>query len=369
MPAPAEEHLSESVYLNHAGTSWPKPGVVRSAVAGTWETPAEDWAGDFKADHSAVARWLGVTDPQRLLLTPGCTSALAVAVADLPWEDGDRVLCSSFEHQALARPLGALARDHGVEVVTIPPTTTSSFDLDAYERELKRGAKLVALAWAGNITGEIVPADAIIERAHAHGALVLLDAAQVAGWLPIDVHALGVDVLAFAGHKGPQAPWGIGGLYVAPHVQLRCAAALCSVDEGSAMPGYCDTGSVDRAALAGLVSGIEWLDEKPERLSRARVAVERLRHALPGKDVILYGAEIERRVPTLALSHRTMSASTLATSLRAHGVIAAAGAMCAPRAVAALGAPEGVLRLSVGPGTREDELAHAERAIRAVFHT
>ncbi|MFT5359244.1 MAG: cysteine desulfurase/selenocysteine lyase [Polyangiales bacterium] len=355
-------------YLNHAGTSWPKPGGVRSAVAGTWETPARDWPGDFNADHGAVARWLGIADPQRLLLTPGCTAALAVALADLEWQAGERVLCSSFEHQALARPLGALARDHGVEVVAIPPSKISSFDLDAFERGLEGGARLVALAWAGNITGEIVPARAIIERAHAHGALVLLDAAQAAGWLPIDVSELGVDLLAFAGHKGPQAPWGIGGLYVAPHVQMRCGDAVCSLGERSTMPSYCDTGSVDRAALAGLVAGLEWLEERPERLEHGRAAIERLRHAIPSRDVVFYGPEVERRVPTLALTHPGVNASALAASLRKQDVIVAAGSMCAPQAHATLGTAEhGVLRLSVGPSTTEDELAHAERVLRDVF--
>lgn len=368
--APDNETFSDEVYLNHAGTSWPKPGVVRSAVAGSLETPASAWAGDFKADHSAVARWLGVQDPQRLLLTPGCTAALAVALADLPWEAGDRVLCSGFEHQALARPLGALTRDHGVEVVAIPPTATSSFDLDVFEAELKRGAKLVALAWAGNITGEIVPAEAIIERAHTYGALVLLDAAQVAGWFPINVEELGVDLLAFAGHKGPQAPWGIGGLYVAPHVQMRCAEAVCSIDERSTMPGYCDTGSVDRAALAGLVAGIEWLEERPERLRQGRAAIERLRHAIPPKDITFHGSQVEPRVPTLALTHANIDVSTLAASLRTRDVIAAAGLMCAPQAHETLGtAAHGVLRLSVGPGTREEDLAHAEQALNAMFRS
>ena len=360
-------------YLNHAGTSWPKPGVVRSAVAGTWETPPSEWAGDFKADQGAVARWLGVTDPQRLLLTPGCTSALAVAIADIPWQAGDRVLCGSFEHQALARPLSRLT-ERGVELVVIPPSTDASFDLEVYERELKRGARLVATSWATNVTGEIVPAEALIERAHAHGALVLLDAAQTAGWLEVDVEALGVDLLAFAGHKGPQAPWGIGGLYVAPHVRMRCADALCVVgapDEGASMPGYCDTGSVDRAALAGLVAGIEWLEEvgpAQARLAQGRAAIERLRLAIPPGDVVFYGPTIDQRVPTLALTHASIDASTLGAALREQGVVAGAGFMCAARAHETLGtAQHGVLRLSVGPGTTEDEIARAEAALGTVM--
>ncbi|MEM9070134.1 MAG: aminotransferase class V-fold PLP-dependent enzyme [Myxococcota bacterium] len=339
------------VYLNHAGTSWPKPEPVRRAVGAVLEASTADWPERFATDHAAVAEWLGAA-PSRLLLTPGCTAALAAAIAELPWSTGDRVICGSFEHKALARPLAELAH-RGVHVVSIPSTSAAGFDLAALERELKRGARLVATAWATNVTGELSPIAEIIKLAHAHGAKILVDAAQAAGWLPIDVAALGADMLAFAGHKGPQAPWGVGGLYVAPSLP---------------MPGYCDTGSVDRAALAGLVAGVAWLRDRPARLANARAGVARLRAVLPTTIRVLGPADEEHRVPTLAFVHPTRAPVEIANALRDQGVVAGAGRFCAADAHVQLGTTaHGVVRLSVGPGTTTEELAHAERALHDVI--
>ena len=126
---------------------------------------------------------------------------------------------------------------------------------------------------ASNVTGDLLPVPEIVTLAHEHGALALIDGAQVAGWMPLDVAALDVDLLAFTGHKGPHAPWGIGGLYVSERVQMASPNAVCELPVGGGatcapMPGYCDVGSVDRAALAGLEAGLRWLAaaEQSDRL-------------------------------------------------------------------------------------------------------
>ncbi|HJL20497.1 MAG TPA: aminotransferase class V-fold PLP-dependent enzyme [Sandaracinaceae bacterium LLY-WYZ-13_1] len=341
-----------TVYLNHAGTSWPKPAPVREAVRAALEGDPAGWDGCFEAGHRAVAEWLNAP-PARVRLTPGCTSALGAAVAELPWEAGDRVVTSGFEHRALTRPVEAL-RARGVENVVVPPDGDAPLDLAALERALAEGrVRLVALSAASNVTGALLPWEAVIERAHAHGARVLLDAAQVAGWIPLDVRATGVDLLAFAGHKGPQAPWGIGGLYVAPDLPS---------------PGYCDTGSVDRAALAGLAAGLAWLEARPGRLAAARARIERLARAteaLPG--VRLHGPRApEARVPTLALSHATIAPATLAARLSARGVVASGGRQCAAAAHRTLGtdAGGGVLRLSAGAVSTDRDVDRAADALR-----
>jgi selenocysteine lyase/cysteine desulfurase len=320
-----------------------------------------------------VAAWLGAA-PERLLLTPGCTSALALAVADLPWTAGDRVLVSSVEHHALVRPVNALAA-RGVEVAEVPRAADGPLDLDALAHELARGGvRLVAMTAACNVTGELLPLAEIARLAHEHDTLVLIDGAQVTGWLPVDVTALGIDLFAFAGHKACQAPWGIGGLFVAPHVAMTTPAAACALPtSGKApgcapMPGYCDGGSVDRVALAGLAAALDWLDApaEEERLPRARTQVERLARALeerPG--VRLYGARApESRLPTLAFTSAHRKTSVLADAFAHAGVTVAAGLQCAPRAHEALGtAPDGVIRLSVGPTTSEREIEDALAAI------
>jgi selenocysteine lyase/cysteine desulfurase len=214
---------------------------------------------------------------------------------------------------------------------------------------------------ASNVTGDLLPIPEIVALAHEHGALAAVDAAQIAGWLPLDVRALDVDLLAFTGHKGPQGPWGIGGLYVSRGVRMNSPAAACEIPapgETKAcadMPGYCDVGSVDRAALAGLVAGLRWLDapEQADRLHRARNQARRLQQFLeemPGITVHAFRAPAER-LPTVALTAAGRAPAELASSLHAQGVIASGGLQCAPLAHRTLGTePDGVLRISFGPG-------------------
>lgn len=357
-----------SVYLNHAGTSWPKPAPVQEAARRALAGDPGRWAEDFARDHRRVARALGVPDPARLLLTPGCTSALAVAIADLPWEPGDRVLCGSFEHHALMRPLLKLA-ERGVEIVRVPPDGDAPFDLAALDAALDAGARLVATTAASNVTGALSPYAEITARAHAAGALSLIDAAQVAGWIDLEVRALDVDLLAFAGHKGPQAPWGIGGLYVHERLTMTTPGAVCDLDAPCApMPGYCDTGSVDRAALAGLGAGLDWLDARPDRLARAREHIATLEATAVDAGARRLGPPIEGRVPTLALVHEAHAPAALAAELAERGVLASAGLQCAPEAHRALGTdPDGVLRLSVGPTTTDAAIERACEALRAAL--
>lgn len=363
------------LYANQAGTSWPKPAPVAAAVAGALAAAPESWNARFDAEHAEVCAAFGVEDPARLLLTGSATSALSVAVSDHAWEPGDRVVVSGLEHHALFRPVQQLSA-RGVEVVVVPRAGTESLALEVLEVELRRGrVRLVAMTAASNVTGELLPVDSIVRLARQYGALSLIDAAQIAGWLPLDLGRLGADLLAFAGHKGPQAPWGIGALYVAPGVTLASPVAACERPAEGApgasapMPGYCDVGSLNRAALAGLAAGLRWLaePERTDRLALARKRVAELAAAaldLPG--VTLHGPlAAEARMPTLALTIAGRSPQELAAALATRGVIASAGLQCAPLAHEALGtAPAGVLRLSLGVSNADGDVGTLCEALR-----
>lgn len=364
-------------YLNHAGTSWPKPEPVQRAARAALGADPGDWGDDFERARRRVAAAFGIEDADRLLLTPGCTSALQVAVTDHPWQPGDRLLHSALEHHALTRPAEAL-RARGVEVAAVPSNGAEPFDLVALERELRGGrVRLVGVTAACNVTGDLLPVEEIVALAHEHGALCLVDGAQVAGWMPIDVAALGVDLFTFAGHKALQAPWGIGGLYVASHVAMTSPAAACELPADSAapecasMPGYCDVGSVDRVALAGLVAGLDWLDapEQAGRLATARGWIERLASTLeelPG--VRLHGGRApERRLPTVAFTVDGRPSHEIAAELSAGGIVVGSGLQCAPLAHETLGtAPTGVIRLSAGPSSGAVDVERTLEALATV---
>jgi len=365
------------IYLNQAGTSWPKPAPVRAAAAAALAAPPQTWADGIETWHGEVAAALGIEDTASLLITPGATSALHVGVSDHPWQAGDRIVISGLEHHALHRPVQLLGR-HGVEVVVIPRTHAEPAALEALEAELRRGrVRMVAVTAACNVTGELLPVDEIVRLARAHGALSLIDAAQVAGWLPLPTGPDGADLIVFAGHKGPHGPTGTGGLYVAPNVATASPRAVCEMSDAdtppcSPRPGYCDVGSVDRAALAGLAAGLRWVQapERARRLSRARKQAEELASALlENPTVTLHGPRSpEARMPTLALTFSDRSPGAVATALLARGAFASAGEQCAPLAHQTLGtSPNGVLRLSFGPANGEGDAAAAAAALREIL--
>ncbi|WP_428263941.1 aminotransferase class V-fold PLP-dependent enzyme [Haliangium sp.] len=347
-------------------------------MADALAAPPESWPARFEAAAGAVTGFFGMPAPDRFLFTPGCTAALAVAIGDLPWKPGDRVITSSLEHHALLRPILQLAADRGVEHVALPYTPDAPLDLDAAEQTLRRGrVRLVACTMASNVTGERLPIEQLVALAHTHGALCLVDGAQTAGLEPIDVGALGADLFVFAGHKGPQGPQGIGGLYLAPEVAMRCPTATCEVRFGAAtpwspMPSYCDLGSVNMAGVAGLVAGLTWLREAglDTLAAHRRALITRLLDGLSEiRGITVYGSrDPARRTAAVSLTLDTMTPDLAGRRLREqHGVIAGAGQHCAPTAHEAIGtAPTGTVRLSLGPQHDEREVDAIVAAVGAL---
>ena len=339
------------IYANAAGTSWPKPAGVVDAVQRAMLADPSDNAARYREGHEAVRRFFGVPDAaaERLLLAPSCTSALGVALGDLQLERGDVVITSSLEHHALARPVQKLVWERGVVHAQAPYAPGAPIDLDYVEATLRAGrVRLVAVTGASNVTGERLPIEALAELAHAHGALLLLDAAQLAGLLPLDVAALGVDLLTFAGHKAMLGPFGVGGLWAAPHVPFVCPAATCEVrtEAGAGprapFPGFCDLGSVDLPALA-------------RRLLAACRERERCR--------VLGGDGPRTATVSFTLDHIALGDAQ--RHFRERGVVLRAGTHCAPMALEALGAPEGCVRVSFGPHNRDEDVDAVLAAIDA----
>lgn len=365
----------QTIYLNHAGTSWPKPPAVLEATREALNTNPIEWPELFQAARKAVARFFHV-ESSSLLLTPSCTAALQLAVQDHPWRSGDRVLTSHFEHHALHRPLLKL-EELGVKVTTLPFGDDEPLRLEALESELKAGGvRLLALTAACNVTGRLLPVKEAIALAHRYGALALVDGAQIAGWWDLDLTALDADFFTFAGHKGPQGPWGVGGLYVRPEIRMNCPAATCDLSKPRAtadMPGYCDAGSVNLVALLGLAAACWWLSEPAQqgRLQAARGLAQELAEALREmpRVTLHHDVSVDNKVPTVAMSVAGVASSKLANQLQARGVIASAGLQCAPQAHRALNTAEsGVLRFSFGPSSHSGDVQEALERLEHILH-
>lgn len=363
------------IYLNQAGTSWPKPAPVQAACAQALQADVSDWARDFGRAHAALGKFLGLdaTDLDRLLLTPGCTSSLSVAIQDVDLRPGDRILTSSCEHHATHRPLLKWV-DRGVDLEVIPPSESGPLDMQRFRASLQDArVKLVALTAASNVTGDLLPIGEIAELVLESNAMLLVDGAQWVGWEDgLQLKTSSIDVLAFGGHKALHAPWGIGGLYVAPHLSLNTPLATCSIGASepscASMPDYCDAGSVDRVALAGLEAAIHWLAERPNRLEEARQAVAEMRQILEQKPgFIFYGSpNASERLPTLAFNVQGLSSADSAGQLQRLGLQVASGYQCAPLAHQILGTDvTGTVRISVGPANSRTEMDQAIAVLEA----
>lgn len=352
-------------WLNHAGTSWPKPQSVHAAVAETLAAPPETFPARFDTSRASLAGLLGVADPDRVLITPGATPALHLALQDLPWRAGDRLLIGPTEHHALYGPAVRL-RHRGVSVEVLPLDPDEGADLGALEHALRDGGvRMVALAWASNVTGALIDAKAAVRLAHAHGALCLLDAAQTAGVLELELDSLGADLVAIAGHKGPQGPQGIGALVRGPAVPDGAPGTAWTMDGApdGGPTGFCDAGSVNLAGLAGMVAGLKSLD--PDRAGRREALTSSLLSglgALPGVR-ILGPTDPNRRVGLVSVT--LPDVFDAARKLAAAGVQASVGRHCAPAAHHALGTlPDGALRLSIGPRTTMQDVELALAALQ-----
>lgn len=375
------------VYLNNAATTWPKPDSVYAAVNETLRAFGSPRRGavattaDPVTDARAtVSDLLGLPSPDRLLLLPGATYALNLAILGLPWQADDVAIISGLEHHAVSRPIRKAVREHGIRLEVAPWSAEDPIDLDFVKRTLEREhVRLVACMMASNVTGQILPVRAIVELAHEHGALVLLDAAQAAGVVPIDVAALGADMVAFAGHKGLFGPTGVGGLWAAPHVELRpLAEGGTGGDSGKhelqgIWPTDYEVGTLNAPAIAGLDAGARWVAQTGLDAIHAREA-ELLGLLLTGLErldrVTIHGPLNPcRRTAAVSITVDGMAPAEVAARLTAQGIACRAGFHCAPLAHETIGtlASGGTVRLSPGYFNTRADIQTALDALEATI--
>jgi cysteine desulfurase family protein len=373
------------IYLDNAATSWPKPPAVAASIVDFLDHRAgnpgrSSHALAIAADavvastRLRLAALLGAPDPARIVFTLNATDALNTALWGL-LRPGDRVVTTSIEHNAVVRPLHALA-ERGVTVTRVPCAPDGTLDLDDLDAALRSGpARLVAMCHASNVVGTILPARDAATLAHAHGALFLLDAAQTAGVLPIDVGGMEIDLLAVPGHKALLGPTGTGALYVAPGIRLaplrQGGTGTRSEEERQPeeMPAALEAGTLNTVGIAGLGAALEYLrDRGPDAIRAHEVAltarlIDGLREIA---GVRVHGTgDAERQVATISVSLEGWEPVDLAGALDGSFSIAArAGLHCAPLAHRTVGTfPRGTVRFSPGPFSTDDDV---DRAVRAV---
>lgn len=373
------------LYLDNAATSFPKaPGVAEAmqhTLASASGNPGRSGHSMAVAAQGVVndtrrrlAALLGVPDPNRVVFTANTTDAINLALFGL-LQTTQRVVTTRMEHNALSRPLMALA-GRGVAVARVAAAPDGSIDLDDLARTIKaRPTRLVAMTHASNVCGTILPVRAAAQLAHEHGALFLLDAAQTAGALPLDVGELGVDLLALPGHKGLLGPPGTGALYIAPGISLTPlrygGTGVYSEDERmpEELPERLEAGTLNTVGLAGLGAALRYLAERGVGAVRAH-EMALTEHLLAGLREIpqlrLHGvSDPAGQVATVSISLQGWEPVDLAAVLDSSFAIAVrAGLHCAPEAHRTLGTfPSGTVRLSAGAFNTKDDIEQVVTAL------
>lgn len=338
-------------YLNNAGTSWPKAPGCAELVSEVMGADPRTYGTLFEDARAEIAGCLGITIPSQLLLTPGCTSALATAMRRIRWTPGEAVLTSAVEHEAVLGPIGDLVRNVGVEHRVVPYREGDAFDLERCAVLLSDGkVRWVVVTAASNVTGECLPVAEIVALARRHGARVLLDAAQVVGLSSLHFESLGVDAVAFAGHKGPLAPLGVGGLWIG--------------EQASIDVGFCDLGSVDIPSAVAMGRSLQWLHSEaapaPDTAASLR---NELRAALVRQaGCHVFGGE-GPSTGVVSVGFEGLPVDRAEAVFAAHNIVVRTGRHCAASATAMLGAPEGTVRFSFG---RQSKAEHVDAVMRVV---
>lgn len=375
---------SPQIYLNNAATTRDKPPEVARAVlaalAGAGSCSRGAAEDDLAAARSVtaarvrLARLIGAEHPERVVFTLNATMALNTAIAGV-LSPGDHVITTDFEHNSVLRPLNELARRGTVTLDHLPADAAGHLHTERLAELIRPETRAVVITHASNLTGAVTPVAEVARIAHEHGVLVILDAAQTAGAIPLDVDALGVDILCFTGHKALMGPQGTGGLWVAPGVAVRPlvqgGTGVRSADplQPETYPEHLEAGTLNAQGLAGLAAALDVLRAigvdavaRHEEELRARFVAGVA--DLPG--ITVYGLEDGHpHTGVVALNLAGWASSRLADVLaRDFRIATRAGLHCAPRMHAALGTLEqGAVRFSFGWYTTAADIDAAVAAL------
>ena len=371
------------IYLDNAATSFPKPKQVIDAVAHylneiggnpgrAAHAPAREAGRVIDRTRRSLAKLLGNVEPSRILCTPSTTVALNLAFKGL-LQAGDHVVTTSMEHNSVMRPLRGLQK-LGISHSQIPCSPRGELDPADISPLIRPQTRLIALIHGSNVTGNLMPLSEVGRIAREHGILLLVDAAQTMGRIPIDPQESNIDLLAGPGHKGLLGPMGTGFLYVRPGLELEplweggTGTYSESMEQPETWPERFESGTLNAPGLAGLAAGIT----EVQKLGLEAIAaheqslIESLAAGLsqlPG--IVLYGSPDKSSCTgTLSFNVQELDCSEVAHILdTAYAIAVRSGLHCAPAAHRTINTfPHGTVRASVGPyNTQEDihTLVHA----------
>lgn len=381
--------MNEIAYFDNAATTFPKPEVVYDFADSFYRTSGGN-AGRGNNIVAAASKGVALAAKDNLkklyacpahevVFTSSATEALNRVLFGLDYGDGDVVMVTPFEHNAVTRPLAHLVETKGVriELLTFDDGTLLP-DYEAIENQFKLlHPRVVVMTHASNVCGAVIPVDSIAEIAARYGATTVVDMSQTCGLLSLNLVSSGIDFAIFAGHKTLYAPFGIGGFFCRRGTILNPVLfggnGVNSVEQS--MPkdivAMSEVGSQNTYAIAGLKASTDWLLEQGfeqilERESESRDTLLELLRQYENIHIVRDNMQCER-IGVVSAVFDGYSPDEVEMILSNTGIAVRSGLHCAPYAHRFLGTlPAGTVRFSISALTGENDLTHLSDSLQMI---
>ena len=379
----------KELYLDNACTSFPKPETVSSAIYSFMTSSGVSISrGCYKKAYrleemvydtrQALCELFNGDDPRNSIFTKNITESLNVLLKGL-LKPGDHVLVSAMEHNAIMRPLTQLSQQ-GISFSRIPCSTDGQLITSAIPELIKPATRAIVMLHASNVSGTVMPLAEIGKICQSNGLLFIVDSAQTAGALTIDMKAMHIDALAFTGHKSLYGPQGIGGFLIRSHL-ADIISPLITGGTGSIshtenipdfMPDRLEAGTPNLPGIAGLNASLSWLRETgidkihKHEMELTRTFLQGLQPLIDHDLVHIIGpSDIYNRTSVISIQIPGRELSEIAYQLdSSFGIMTRVGLHCAPAAHKTLGTyPEGTIRFSPGYFNTQQDIEAAVEAL------
>ncbi len=374
------------IYLDNAATSMPKPRAVTRAVVAAIENFGNPGRSGHRASldagraifdcRVALASFFHTDDPMRFVFCMSCTDALNEAIKGM-LPEGGHVVTTALEHNSVLRPLHTMKEKRSIALSIVSPREDGYIDAADIAREINPSTRLVVVNHASNVTGAVQPVEEIADICYHRAVPLLVDGAQSAGCVPVNLSTPGIDLYAIPGHKGLLGPQGSGVLYIRescspiPIREGGTGSSSMMLSQPLDMPDRYESGTAPTPAISGLYAGVDYVNKNlGQILAVEKKRTEELWEGLRGVNgVTLYGPSPDKpRVGVISFNIGSLDPSSSTDRLFAeYDVACRAGLHCAPLAHRFLGTEKrGAIRFSVGPFTTLDDVRMAVRAVSRI---
>lgn len=379
--------MKNIIYLDNSATTYPKPDAVYKFMDSFYrEHGVNPGRSGFDAALEAEEIVMNTRkllteffhaggDSNRLTFSYNASDSLNMIIQGLV-SKGDHVITTMLEHNSVLRPLYHMEMNEVIDVTFINFDERGYINPDDVKKAIRKNTRMVVMNHCSNVIGTIQPVAEVGKICKEAGILLVVDTTQSAGTIPIDMKAMGIDVVVFTGHKCLLGPTGIGGSYVMENVPVKGtryggtgvrSAQLTHLDE---FPYRLECGTLNLLGVAGLNAGVKWIHANGMDAlhNKEMILYEKLRKGLRNiENVILYCADgNENHNPIISFNVKGFEAGDVGTMLDVdYNIAGRTGLQCAPRVHMGLGTDKihGTVRLSIGPFNTEE---HIDKAIEAV---